>query len=86
MQHMMSENEYYHQARRMHEGVRDLLKRYGQERLINACQRALSYNASDYTTLKNILAKGLDLIQEHPVTPLVHLPKHDNIRGSQYYQ
>jgi len=61
-------------------------KRYGQERLINACQRALSYNASDYTTLKNILAKGLDLIQEHPVTPLVHLPKHDNIRGSQYYQ
>ena len=81
---MMSENEYYHQARRMH-APEGLLKRYDKKGSLMLAKE-LKLNASDYTTLKNILAKGLDLIQEHPVTPLVHLPKHDNIRGSQYYQ
>ena len=72
-------------ARRMFEGVKDLYKRYGNQRLINACDRALVCNASDYTTLKNILSNKIDLLEKSNTASEVMLPRHENIRGSKYY-
>ena len=72
-------------ARRMFEGVRDLNKRYGNQRLVNACRRALGFNASDYTTLKNILSNKIDLLGQSNTATVVTLPRHENIRGSKYY-
>ncbi len=85
LQNMISHCSYPHMARRMFEGVKDLCKRYGSQRLVNACKRALGYNASDYTTLKNILSNKLDLLDQNNNATVVMLPRHDNIRGSQYY-
>ena len=85
LQNMMSHCSYPHMARRMFEGVRDLCKRYGSQRLVNACKRALGYNASDYTTLKNILSNRLDLLDQSNNNTVLMLPRHNNIRGSKYY-
>ena len=85
LQNMISQCSYPHMARRMFEGVKDLHKRYGNQRLINACDRALGCNASDYTTLKNILSNKIDLLEKNNTASVVMLPRHENIRGSKYY-
>lgn len=42
-----------------------LVEKYGKDRLEGACERALSYDAIQYASVKNILEKGLD---KEPVT------------------
>lgn len=86
MRKMMSQSTYPHMARRMHEGVVNLSKKYGYYRLINACKRALTYRVYDYTTLKNILSNNLDNHCSTSATNVVKLPLHENIRGAQYYK
>jgi transposase len=86
MRKMMSQSTYPHMARRMHEGVVNLSKKYGYYRLINACKRALAYRVYDYTTLKNILSNNLDDHGSGSTTNVVKLPLHENIRGAQYYK
>lgn len=65
-------------------GVLTLEKKVGRERLEKACERALSYNACNYGSIKNILEKGLDKTPTEQVQVL-KLPFHDNIRGKAYY-
>lgn len=86
MRNMMSVSTYPHMSRRMYEGVVNLSKKYGHIRLTNACKRALSYRVYDYSTLKNILSNNLDNHTRVPVTKVVKLPLHENIRGAQYYK
>ncbi len=43
-----------------------LQTKYGNERLENACMRALDYNACNYMTVKNILLKELDKKLDSP--------------------
>jgi transposase len=45
-----------------------LHKRYGQQRLERACQRAISFGDPSYKTVKRILSEGLD--QEEPPQPV----------------
>jgi transposase len=67
-------------------GIMRLGKRYGDERLEAACQRALTLGACSYKSLESILKNGLDR------RPLPHKPEataglsHANIRGPQYYE
>ena len=65
-------------------GVINLSKKYGEGRVDRACKRALDFHYYSYKTVKNILEKGLDKIEE---LQLAHqkLPEHQNIRGSEYY-
>lgn len=65
-------------------GILHLADNYGSKRLNNACSRALSFDSYSYKTVKNILRKGLDTIEEEPVFPEL-LPEHENIRGDKYY-
>jgi transposase len=68
---------------RMCMGVMNLEKRFGKERLDNACARAVSLGAFSYKSVKSILEKNLESI---PVEQsLLPLPSHDNIRGAEYY-
>jgi hypothetical protein len=60
-----------------------LAKKYGNDRLNNACTRAVQANYYSYKGVRNILEKGLDKIQEQPTT--LDLPMHSNIRGSNYF-
>lgn len=61
-------------------------KRYGDERLEAACQRALTLGACSYKSLDSILKNGLDRY------PLPQRPEattgsaHANIRGPHYYE
>lgn len=68
------------------QGVLALKKRYGAERLNQACFRAVMYRRFSYGVVRNILEKSLDLEAEGPVLSQPHIPEHDNIRGSEYYQ
>jgi len=65
-------------------GVLRLGKRYGNDRLENACHRALSINSTSYRSVKSILENGLDRKAIEPATeadPVIH----SNIRGQNYY-
>lgn len=66
-------------------GVLMLEKVYGKPRLEAACKRVLTGTRINYTLIKNILASGLDKMPL-TVTPVLQLPLHDNIRGSDHYQ
>jgi transposase len=67
-------------------GILNLEKRYGKQRLINACRRALSYGLYSYKGIKNILENRLDGLEIESADSLfTTLPKHVNIRGKQYY-
>jgi hypothetical protein len=63
-------------------GLLQFSKTYGNERLEAACGRARQLGSPTYTTIKNILKNGaleLDAPKPKPT------PKHENIRGSGYY-
>ena len=66
-------------------GIVSLSKRYGAQRLERACARALRARATNYTSVKSILAKGLDGLE-----PAVHeepeILTHANVRGADYYK
>ena len=66
-------------------GILSFAKRsgIGPQRLIKACQRALLYNVYNYKIIETILQRNLDQFEIDEHTP--SMPKHDNIRGEQYY-
>lgn len=65
-------------------GIFNLSKKYGEGRLGRACRRALQFHSYSYKAVKNILDKGLDMMEEEAVFQKP-LPLHENIRGSRYY-
>jgi hypothetical protein len=67
-------------------GVLSFEKKVGTERLINACRRALDYNIYNYKIIQTILNKGLDLLTDDEPDKESILPKHNNIRGNNYYK
>ncbi len=66
-------------------GVLSLVKKVGEERLINACKRALEYNIHNYKIIQNILERGLDQVEKDGQLEQA-LPEHNNIRGKNYYK
>jgi transposase len=66
-------------------GIVSLSKQYGAERLERACARALRAGATNYKSVKSILAKGLDGLEMPQEEPLPVLD-HANVRGSDYYK
>ncbi len=59
--------------------------RVGHHRLSQACQRAHAYGLYHYRAIESILNKCLDLQPDDDQEQLT-MPKHDNIRGKDYYQ
>jgi transposase len=67
------------------QGVLSTAKKYSQQRLENACSRALLYNNVGYKVIVNILEKGLD--QDYPDQDVQHaLPNNPTVRGASAYQ
>jgi len=66
-------------------GILSFSRKVGNDRLIRACQRALSYGLYNYKTIQNILEKGMDKYQDDESEQL-QMPLHENIRGKKYYQ
>lgn len=67
-------------------GILSLAKKVGNERLTNACNRALGYGSYSYKTIENILQRELDLGAWPDETNQLNMPEHNNIRGEDYYR
>jgi hypothetical protein len=67
-------------------GLMNLARRYGNERTGAACARALAVGAISYTSVKSILAEGLDRVPL-PAGPAStpRPPDHENLRGADYW-
>lgn len=73
------------QAYRSILGILRLSKSYGDDRLEEACRRALHFNALSYRSIASILKNNLD--KKTPTTKTETPPvNHDNIRGAKYYK
>lgn len=66
-------------------GLMSLAKRYGPERLGAACARALASGATSYSSVKSILAEGLDRVPLPSSAKLPPPPAHENLRGPRYW-
>jgi transposase len=66
-------------------GIVQLTRLYERERVERACHRALAAHHCSYRIIHNILRSGVDQL-EIPLPDNNHIPSHDNIRGSNYYQ
>ncbi|MGB4487108.1 MAG: IS21 family transposase [Pseudomonas veronii] len=65
-----------------------LVRQYGAERVQAACVRALDLNLITITSLRSLLARGLDHVPasaEAAANDDTTLPAHENIRGASYY-
>jgi transposase len=67
-------------------GIMRLAKRYSQNRLENACARALAIRSYSYKSVNSILKKGLDKQPLASTQPAAQPINHPNIRGNHYYQ
>jgi len=82
---ILSSRPHPQQAYRTLLGILRLGKSYTDIRLEAACGRALVIGATSYRSVESILKNGLDskpLPEKEPSPPI----RHQNIRGSQYYQ
>lgn len=82
---LLAKKQHPEQSYKSCAGVLSLSKRVGNSRLDNACRRAMSYERISYKSVKSILEKGWDTIEEDTHEEST-LPEHENIRGKDYYQ
>ncbi|MEB3421562.1 IS21 family transposase [Salipiger marinus] len=85
VERLMRDRPHPEQGYRSALGVLNLERRFGRDRLVAACDRALTYNTVSYASVQSILATGLDKAVAEPA-PVPPTPRHDNIRGADYYQ
>jgi hypothetical protein len=62
-----------------------LARRYGNDRAGAAAARALTSGAISYSSVKSILAEGLDQLPLAPAGPRPDPPTHPNLRGADYW-
>ena len=65
-------------------GIMRLAKSVGNDRLEAAAARGLAYRLTSYRAICSILDGGFDQLPLRP-PPVPALPRHDNIRGGDYY-
>lgn len=82
---ILSSRAHPEQGYRAALGVLRLGRLLGDDRLINACIKAIELGAPTYKSIKAILENGQDRC-EIPQQESRGLSKHKNIRGSKYYQ
>ena len=66
-------------------GILRLAKTYSNERLEAASQRAVLLQACSYSSLRSILKRSLDRQTTLELEPTKPGPRHENVRGPQYY-
>ena len=65
-------------------GLRRLARQHGDDRLSAACARALAIGSISYSSVKSILAEGLDRLAL-PGADAPPPPTHENLRGPAYW-
>lgn len=87
VQHLLQEKRHSEQSYRRILALLSNAKKYGRERLNNACGRALLINSPTRTSVESILKQGLDqvAVELPPVQEELALDNHENVRGEDYY-
>lgn len=80
---ILESRKHPEQAFKSCQGVIHLADKFGEKRLNRACKRALNIQDYSYGRLKEILENGMDKLEEEQ--PPLPLPRHENIRGEEYY-
>ncbi|MCI0549921.1 MAG: IS21 family transposase, partial [Anaerolineae bacterium] len=83
IEQVLAECQHPEQGYRACLGILRLAKKFNQQRLNKACQRAIDFHHYSYKGIKNILENGVEDCQMDLFEPL---PSHENIRGNHYYQ
>lgn len=84
-EHILSSSIYPEQNFKSCHGLIMLKHKYDKSRIDSACKRALHGTRVRYSTIRDILQRGLDK-QLDLLDHLIPLPKHENIRGPEHYQ
>jgi transposase len=86
VKHIMENRPHPEQGYRACLGIMRMEKIHGSERLEAACRRAGQLKSFSYTTVKNILASGMDRLPlDENTTEQRPAPQHENVRGAEYY-
>ena len=83
--HLLEKKQHPEQSYKSCMGVLSYAKKVGNQRLANACKRALDYNIYNYKIIQKILENGYDMLKDEP-DETFELPEHHNIRGENYYK
>jgi transposase len=84
LEQVLVRKKYPEQGYRSCQGILSFAKRYGHERLINACKRAHEIGYFNFKIIENFLQKNIDRYEQEEQIP--EMPLHENIRGQEYYQ
>ncbi len=85
MQEVLKARRFTQQSFNACIGILKLGRQYGNDRLENGCKRALKGHRYNYRTIADILANGMDKMEQDDYA-LFNLPPHDNIRGAGSYE
>lgn len=87
--HLLQEKRHQEQSYRRILALLSNAKKYGRERLNNACGRALLINSPTRSSVESILKQGLDQVPvetpDNSVQKELNLDDHENVRGQTYY-
>ena len=83
---ILERKQHPEQAYKSCVGILGFSRKAGNERLAIACRRALGYGIYNYKTIQSILENKMDSYEESPFADELPMPKHENIRGEDYYQ
>lgn len=88
IERLLESKSHPEQAYKACAGVLNLARRVGNERITEACKRAINVGAYHYQVLEEILKRGLDKINEpDEQMPFIgKAPTHQNLRGKDYYE
>jgi len=88
--HLLQEKRHTEQSYRRILALLSNAKKYGRERLNNACGRALLINSPTRSSVESILKQGLDQVTvespESAAQEELCLDHHENLRGEDYYR
>ena len=82
------EKRHEDQIVRLCEGILGLAKKFGPDRLANACRNAQSFHTEGklYTSIRAMLENNMENHRENLFDKVLPMPNHDNIRGEDYYK
>lgn len=88
LEKVMESKRHPEQGYKACSGILSLGKRVGNERLTNACIRAMEFETYNYYSVVDVLEKGLDKfnVQQDLFESNTQGPSHQNIRGKSYYK
>jgi hypothetical protein len=85
---VQNKNRHEDQITRLCEGILGLVKKFGADRLANACRNAHHFHAEGQllSSIKSMLENNMDYQRENVFSQALPMPNHENIRGEEYYK